>query len=103
MGGSVFTYSNNGQSVNLQFVTHAKTTVTAFVPPTLDEVLNYFESKGYSGGDKYHQYYSEAEPPWTDKSGSAMKNWQAKARQVWFTPERKIAKKNEGPMSHMIM
>lgn len=61
-----------------------------FTEPTLDEVRNYFTEKGYYGGEDFYNYYANAEPSWTDKNRDPVKNWQAKARQVWFKDNRKI-------------
>jgi len=60
-----------------------------FIPPTLDQVKAYFVSKGYTedSADKFFNYYS---PEWKDSNGKPVKNWEQKARGIWFKDENKI-------------
>lgn len=63
-----------------------------FVPPTLDEVKEFFRSKGYSpdAAERAWNYYEDAEPKWYDRNGSPVKNWKQKMRVVWFKDDNRI-------------
>ena len=81
-----------------------KETKKKFIPPTQDEVINYFFENGYpeSVAIKAHKYYSEAN--WKDSRGNQVKNWKQKMQGVWFRPENKIettapAQVNQQPIS----
>jgi uncharacterized protein YneF (UPF0154 family) len=60
-----------------------------FVPPNVDDVVNYFVENGYlaSAGEKAHKYYSAG--GWKDKNGKQVKNWKQKMIGVWFKDENK--------------
>lgn len=60
-----------------------------FKPPTKDEVLNYFDEKGYVKDQalKAFNYYDVAD--WKDARGNKVKNWKQKMIAVWFKPEFK--------------
>ena len=68
-----------------------KYTKKNFVPPTLEEVRNYFKEKGYSvyAADKAFEYYSIAN--WHDSKGNKVKNWKQKMMVVWFKDENKVS------------
>jgi hypothetical protein len=55
--------------------------------PTIDEVVLFFQSKGYKveAANKFWNYYDSAE--WKDSNGKPVKNWKQKAIGVWFKPE----------------
>lgn len=61
-----------------------------FIPPTQDEVVQYFIDNGYSAtaAKKAFQYYDTAE--WKDAYGKQVKNWKQKMISVWFKPENKM-------------
>ena len=56
---------------------------------TIQEVEEYFISKGYSiqAAQKAFDYYDSAD--WHDRSGKKVLNWKQKMRGVWFTEENK--------------
>lgn len=58
-----------------------------FIPPDLDEVERYFDSKGYTqeAARKAFEYYQEGD--WKDSKGKRVKNWKQKMIAVWFKPE----------------
>lgn len=64
-----------------------------FAPPSLEDVREYFTSKGYASGaaDKAFAYYNEA--GWRDSKGNKVKNWKQKMISVWFKEENKIKTK----------
>lgn len=66
-----------------------KATVKRFVPPTVDEIQNYFVENGYTAeaAGKAWKYYNEAN--WKDSTGKEVKNWKQKMRGVWFRDEYK--------------
>jgi hypothetical protein len=59
-------------------------------PPSLEEVILYFDENGYSkdSATKMFEYYEESRKPsgrvWKDGRGNTVKNWKQKARSVWF-------------------
>jgi uncharacterized protein YdaU (DUF1376 family) len=61
-----------------------------FIPPTLQEVIDYFNEKGYSkeAATKAFNFYSAGD--WSDSKGSKVKNWKQKMNGVWFTDENKM-------------
>lgn len=61
-----------------------------FVPPTQDQVIEYFTTNGYrkDAAIRYFEYYREGK--WRDGSGKKLVNWKQKARSVWFRPEYQI-------------
>lgn len=49
-----------------------------FIPPSREEVENYFREKGYSSDSHaFYEYYSAGE--WTKSDGAPLKNWQRAA------------------------
>lgn len=60
-----------------------------FIPPSMDEVVAYFEEKGYTreAAERAYAYYTEQN--WSDRNGSPVKNWKSKCVAVWFKPENK--------------
>lgn len=66
-----------------------------FIPPELQDVIDYFKLKGYleSIAIKAFEYYSEA--GWKDSRGKQVKNWKQKMIAVWMKPENKEIKDKE--------
>lgn len=64
------------------------------IPPSVDEVVAYFEEKGYEGrvGRIAHEHYSTND--WKDAHDNPVRNWKNKMNQVWFRPEH-LAKPSE--------
>jgi hypothetical protein len=60
----------------------------SFVPPTIQEVRDYFAQKGYSNADKAYEYYAVA--GWRDSKNNPVKNWKQKMFVNWMTEENKI-------------
>ncbi|MBU4317112.1 MAG: replication protein [Proteobacteria bacterium] len=73
----------------------------AFVPPTENDVVQYFLENGYSeeSAKKVFKYYDEANPPWTDSKGTPVRSWKSKVLAVWFKPENKINARSGGGMT----
>lgn len=63
-----------------------------FVAPTLEEVIEYFLSKGYSDSvaKRAYEYYEAGN--WTDAKGDQIVNWKQKVLMNWFKPENEIKK-----------
>jgi len=61
-----------------------------FTPPTLDEVIEYFTSKGYTvqSAKKAFEHYNVAD--WKDTNGNQVNNWKQKMNTVWFKDENLI-------------
>lgn len=56
-----------------------------FTPPTLEEVREYVQEKGYNlDVEKFHRYYTESN--WRDARGKRVKNWKLKLM-VWDRPK----------------
>lgn len=62
----------------------------AFVPPTLDEVKEFCQSRGIveSVATKIYDYYTVAD--WHDSNGKKIERWKAKIIAVWDKPENHI-------------
>lgn len=75
-----------------------------FVPPILEEVIEYFAENGYSkaGATEAFKYYNEAD--WHDASGKPVLAWKQKMRGNQFREEYKIkiTDKPDPPKSLMI-
>lgn len=67
----------------------------SFVPPTKQDVINYFKEKGYRTdiAEKAWEYYNEA--GWKDAHGKPVLNWKQKMLSNWMKPEYKTAEKIE--------
>lgn len=61
-----------------------------FIPPTLEDVKNYFKEKGYTevSAIKFFEYYSAGN--WHDSENKPIVAWKQKAIIVWFKDENKI-------------
>lgn len=90
---SIYTYSVKDGAIQLKRIGDYKGKIKGFVPPTLEEVREFFKEKGYSemSAEKAWQYYDVAE--WKDSKGSQVKNWKQKMMGVWFKDENKIIEK----------
>ena len=75
----------------------SKTSVRTFVPPTLDEVINFFIEKECTEklAKKVFEYYAIAD--WKDSKGNAVKNWKQKMLSVWIKKEKDSAEKENFP------
>ena len=68
-------------------------------PPSLEEVIEYFDENGYTkeSATKMFEYYEESRKPrgrvWKDGRGNTVKNWKQKARSIWFKDDN--LKKNK--------
>jgi len=62
-----------------------------FIPPTEDEVKNYFKEQGYKESIAIKMFKSYSVANWIDSKGNKIKNWKQKAINVWFTEENKLA------------
>jgi hypothetical protein len=77
-------------SDSVSVISNKKPRTNKFVPPTQDEVLNYFIENGYSSysGTKAFKYYHTGD--WKDSSGKQVRNWKQKMQSVWFKEENLI-------------
>lgn len=56
-----------------------------FIPPTLQEVIEYVKEKGYQVDvKKFLEYYTESN--WHDRDGKPVRNWKQKIIAVWNKP-----------------
>jgi hypothetical protein len=58
-----------------------------FTPPSINEVIQFFDDNGYINGEKAWNYYNDGE--WKDSNGKQVINWKQKMRIVWFKDENK--------------
>lgn len=95
LGSQVFTYSiNESGGVVIKVVNKpSKSKTTQKANPTIQEVKDFFKSKGYSeeSAIKFHEYYDVA--GWKDAKGNPVKNYKQKAMAVWFVDKNKIQEK----------
>lgn len=90
--GYVWMFSNKEGSLKLDRVRKSGR-VKEFVPPTLDEVKEFFKSKGYTeeAAMKFYDYYNNDDgSPWKDGKGQLIKDYKKKAKSVWFRDEYRI-------------
>jgi hypothetical protein len=87
-------YINNNNN-NINNNTLVKTiekppSVSKFIPPTKQQVEEFFVSSGYRKevGENAFNYYSIAD--WKDSKGKPVKNWKQKMQGNWFRDEHKI-------------
>jgi len=72
-----------------------------FLPPTKEQVVNYFIENGYDGlkGAEAFEFYNCAD--WFDSRGNKVKNWKQKMIGVWFKDKNKILQNNNGKSNGM--
>lgn len=77
--------TNNDNNVNNELNNGNK----EFTPPSLIEVQNYFDEKGYlkEVANKAYEYYNSLD--WKDSKDNQIKNWKLKMQNVWFKHEHK--------------
>lgn len=96
MAGTVFMYTKNpDNSIQLKIVRKQSKKTTSkkeFVPPTLDEVKDFFKEKEYTQDSAQRAYDYYTAMGWADSSGKPVINWKGKMIAVWFKPENKIKK-----------
>ena len=80
-------------SDSVSVISNKKPRTNKFVPPTQDEVSNYFIENGYSSdsGAKAFKYYHTGD--WKDSSGKQVRNWKQKMQSVWFKEENLVKDK----------
>ena len=63
------------------------------VRPSVEEVMDYFETNGYDPekGRNAFRYYAELN--WRDAKGNEVRSWKAKMNAVWFKEENKLTAK----------
>lgn len=82
--------SSSTADIDKPITKEPKTKNKVFIPPTIEEMQNYFFENGYTkeSGEKAWRYYNESN--WHDSKGNKVKNWKQKSLAVWFKPENKI-------------
>ena len=71
-----------------------------FIPPTENDVIDYFNTKGYREdvARKVFEYYDTA--GWKDSTGKPVLNWKQKMIAVWFKDEnKKVSQQSEKPLT----
>jgi hypothetical protein len=67
--------------------------------PLIDEVILYFNEKGYTKDSAVKAFHYYQENNWKDSRNNQVKNWKQKMQGVWFKDENKI--KNEQLPAHL--
>lgn len=90
LGNQVFVYSvNDSGEIVLKAVKKGKYK-SSFVPPTLEEVKDYFKEEGYKEEIAIRAFNHYNKGDWNDSTGKAVKNWKQKIYTNWMKPEHKI-------------
>jgi hypothetical protein len=63
---------------------------TVFVPPTEQEVVDYFALNGYQESIARRAFKGYSEGNWHDSHGKPVRSWKQKMVNVWFKDEYKI-------------
>jgi hypothetical protein len=71
-----------------------------FIKPSVNEVIAYFEEKGYKKeiAEKAFNYYDSAD--WKDSKGNKVKNWKQKMNGNWFKDEYKFTPQTNRVVEH---
>jgi hypothetical protein len=87
--------NNSGNNISSLRTTRAKK--QSFVPPTLEEVIAYCDSRslGKPIAQKIFDYYSSSD--WHDSTGKKIQNWKAKIIAVWDKPENHVKDPDDEP------
>lgn len=80
-------YHPNGNKERKKEINKVNKESKVFIPPSIDEVIKFFDDNGYTNGDKAWNYYNDGE--WKDSNGKQVINWKQKMRIVWFKDENK--------------
>lgn len=75
---------------NISLTTPAPIVKSKFVPPTIEQVREYFAEKYYSENiaDAMWEHYNSKD--WINNEGKPVLNWKLTACNVWFRPEHKV-------------
>lgn len=98
--GTLFKYSVIDGSIQLtKLGVYDKKVKSKFIPPTLQQVKDYFKEKGYSEASavKFFDSYEAGEPKWHDSRGNPVRAWKQKAVNVWFTEQNKMPVETKTP------
>lgn len=99
--GGIYIFTNKEGKIVLQRVRNAGKT-KEFIPPTLEQVKEFFKSEGYTeeSAVKAYKYYDVAN--WYNSRGKKVLNWKQTMQANWMKEENKIkeqpaaAKEKEG-------
>lgn len=99
--GGIYIFTNKEGKIVLQRVRNAGKT-KEFIPPTLEEVKDYFKKEGYKEEVAIRAFNHYAKGNWHNSQGKKVKNWQQTMYTNWMKEENKIkeqpaaAKEKEG-------
>lgn len=68
---------------------NVKRKTKVFIPPSLEEFINYFIENGFSKELAERAYKGYDVAGWKDSKGEQIHNWKQKCQHVWFKPENK--------------
>lgn len=110
LGNNVFTYSINEKGAVLIAPAPNAPPIKEplkkdFIPPTLQEVKDFYKGRGYSelAAENAFDYYSNGNPPWTDRNGDKVISWKQKMIANWMKPSDKISVQEDNGSKKMIM
>ena len=78
---------NVNEDINKDDNNNGKPKKLNFNPPSIEDVIKFFDDNGYTNGDKAWHYYEDGN--WKDSNGKQVINWKQKMRIVWFKDENK--------------
>ena len=75
---------------------NTKTPPVAATPPSIEEVIDFFATKGFDAAHatKAFEYYNSA--GWQDSRGKPVLNWKQKFIANWLDPQRKAKPEQQG-------
>jgi hypothetical protein len=76
----------------------SKSPTPIFIPPTIEEVKEYFKEKGFSLHTAETAFYYYENLEWSDSKGNKIANWKNKMLSVWMKEEVKVK-----PQSNQIL
>lgn len=82
--------NNNNNVNNNKKVNKNNNKKLIFIPPTIDEVKEYFKEKGFSLHTAETAFYYYQNLDWSDSKGNKIVNWKNKMISVWMKEEAKI-------------
>lgn len=101
--GRVWMFLERDGKITLKNIREAgKSRSKEFIPPGLEEVKEFFKSKGYTeeSAVKAYDYYAYAD--WKDSRGKQVLNWRQKFSSVWFKKENEIPKESVEVKNKMV-
>lgn len=98
VGGTIFQYLVIDGKHKL--IPTKKVAKKEFIPPTIEEVKDYFKKEGYKEEAAIRAFNHYAKGNWHNSQGKKVKNWRQTMYTNWMKEENKI--KETTPISQMV-